>query len=228
MATLLAVLGCWTPCVLAGPSLILSCAVSTRAVNVCGQPHTRWAADVVQQAVPEASTAHSLGMRKVFRIDAVLRGVVRNTDRYVFTAPGVVDQTRGILTYCSDACPGAFHDSVGGVSARAWGCLAGGMAEGLAAIGMQDYNAGRRVAGDGFRRLVTGLQHSRERSKDMFDKINRVPLQLSGSGIRHTPGWLGGHTSGTSTAVDPAAHGHQATPAPAHACPCGPPCRLAT
>jgi hypothetical protein len=28
-------------------------------------------------------------------------------------AAGVVDQTRGILTFCQDACPGAFHDEVG-------------------------------------------------------------------------------------------------------------------
>jgi hypothetical protein len=32
-------------------------------------------------------------------------------------AAGVVDQTRGILTFCQDACPGAFHDEVG----VAWG-----------------------------------------------------------------------------------------------------------
>lgn len=51
--------------------------------------------------------------------DAVLCCLLRKTDRSISTAAGVVDQTRGILTYCSDACPGAFHDSVGGVSARA-------------------------------------------------------------------------------------------------------------
>jgi hypothetical protein len=27
---------------------------------------------------------------------------------------GIVDQTRGILTWCSDACPGAYHPSVSG------------------------------------------------------------------------------------------------------------------
>jgi hypothetical protein len=26
--------------------------------------------------------------------------------------PGVADQTRGILSYCADACPGAFHPEV--------------------------------------------------------------------------------------------------------------------
>jgi hypothetical protein len=27
-------------------------------------------------------------------------------------AGGVVDQTRGILNFCQDSCPGAFHDEV--------------------------------------------------------------------------------------------------------------------
>ena len=31
---------------------------------------------------------------------------------------GVVDQTRGILNFCQDACPGAFHDEVGGGGAE--------------------------------------------------------------------------------------------------------------
>ncbi|PNH05599.1 hypothetical protein TSOC_008106, partial [Tetrabaena socialis] len=33
---------------------------------------------------------------------------------------GVLDQTRGILTHCSQACPGAFHSSMGGAGGG-WG-----------------------------------------------------------------------------------------------------------
>ncbi len=56
---------------------------------------------------------------RVYMLDFGTKGI----DRYVTLgsphapppagAAGVVDQTRGILTFCNDSCPGAFHQEVG-------------------------------------------------------------------------------------------------------------------
>ena len=65
-------------------------------------------------APPTAQAGGWLG--RVYLLDWGTAGV----DRYVSLGSphlpppaGVVDQTRGILTACSDMCPGAYHSSVG-------------------------------------------------------------------------------------------------------------------
>lgn len=59
---------------------------------------------------------------------------VTGIDRYITLgsphAPpptGVVDQTRGILNYCQDACPGAHHPEVRGV----WSCTSPSLHAGM-------------------------------------------------------------------------------------------------
>eukprot|EP00879_Flechtneria_rotunda_P017124 GHRR01017933.1.p1 GENE.GHRR01017933.1~~GHRR01017933.1.p1 ORF type:complete len:216 (+),score=33.73 GHRR01017933.1:116-763(+) len=70
---------------------------------------------------PITLLCHSAGgwLGRVFMLDFGVTGI----DRYITLgsphappppgAQGVVDQTRGILQYCQDACPGAHHPEVG-------------------------------------------------------------------------------------------------------------------
>lgn len=91
------------------------------------RPAVDWYLDRVNQAMQELKSStdgapitmltHSAGgwLGRVYLLDFGSQGV----DRYVslgspHAAPpqGVVDQTRGILTWITDACPGAYHNQI--------------------------------------------------------------------------------------------------------------------
>lgn len=92
------------------------------------RPTVDWYLEKVAAAVEDAKRAtdgapitllaHSAGgwLGRVFLKDFDRTGIDRMVSLgspHLPPPAGVVDQTRGILTYCSDACPGAFHSEVG-------------------------------------------------------------------------------------------------------------------
>ncbi len=91
------------------------------------RPTVDWYLEKIAAAVEDAKRAtdgapvtllaHSAGgwLGRVYMKDFDRTGIDRMVSLgspHLPPPPGVVDQTRGILTYCSDACPGAFHPEV--------------------------------------------------------------------------------------------------------------------
>jgi len=142
------------------------------------------AAKAAAPGAPITLLAHSAGgwLGRLYLLDFDRAGI----DRFVSLGsphlpppPGVVDQTRGILTFISKACPGAFHEEISYVT------VAGRFIRGARLLGPGGWQ--QKVVGAGYQQ-VCGVA-------DVWgDGVVPVPaahlegaLQITLDGVYHSP-----------------------------------------
>jgi pimeloyl-ACP methyl ester carboxylesterase len=138
--------------------------------------------------VPLTLLAHSAGgwLGRLYMLEHGPSSTTQGIDRFVSLGsphlappPGVVDQTRGILTWISENCPGCYHDDVEYVT------IAGKYIKGAPFTGPGGWQ--RRVVGAGYQQVCG-------ESSAWGDGVVPVPsahlegaLQLTLEGVYHSP-----------------------------------------
>jgi len=138
--------------------------------------------------VPLTLLAHSAGgwLGRLYMLEYDPSSTTQGIDRFVSLGaphlappPGVVDQTRGILTWISENCPGCYHDDVEYVT------IAGKYIKGAPFTGPGGWQ--RRVVGAGYQQVCGD-------SSVWGDGVVPVPaahldgaLQLTLEGVYHSP-----------------------------------------
>lgn len=160
------------------------------------RPTVDWYLQRVEVAVTKARSAcpgnpitllaHSAGgwLGRVFMLDFGTTAL--GIDRFVSLGsphqpppPGVVDQTRGILTWVSDKCPGTFHEDVQYVT------IAGRFIRGAPLLGPGNWQ--QRVVGAGYKQVCGEAEVWGDGIVPLPTAMLEGALQLTLDGVYHSP-----------------------------------------
>jgi pimeloyl-ACP methyl ester carboxylesterase len=164
--------------------------------SLCPRPTVDWYLQRIDSAVNKARSAcpdkpitllaHSAGgwLGRVFMLDYGTSAL--GIDRFVSLGsphqpppPGVVDQTRGILTWVSNECPGTFHEDVQYVT------IAGRFIRGASLLGPGNWQ--QRIVGAGYKQVCGEAEVWGDGIVPLPTAMLEGALQLTLDRVYHSP-----------------------------------------